>query len=341
MNRPPILTFLPAAIDACALYRMFQPHMYLKNSRFVFSPHRMPLEEFAEADVCIVQRQCTEGNFLAIKAMKELGMKIIYDLDDNLWAVPNSNPAARVFRAVQEALAYIAAQCDLITVSTLKLKGVVTNELSKRATQTVPVRVVPNMLSLDWFHSPLLPKDPEKVIVGWAGSNTHAGDIVYAWDALPKALERVPNLYMEFVGGAQPPSTIKDHPRVRIRSWVPVAEFPARFSSWGWDICLAPLDDNRFNRSKSNIKMLEAAAVGAICFVSPVGPYADFCDLHPDLNYLECLTSTQWENKIVEMAQDKARRQALAETMYKVAVANYEIKSHIGVWNDIVNEVLS
>jgi glycosyltransferase involved in cell wall biosynthesis len=42
-----------------------------------------------------------------------------------------------------------------------------------------------------------------------------------------------------------------------------------------FDIGLAPLVDNRFNRSKSFIKILEYAALGVPFIASPVGPYAD------------------------------------------------------------------
>lgn len=333
MNRDPIVAFLPAGLDACGLYRMFQPHVHLKNSRFVFNPQKMPIEEFAEADICVVQRQCTEGNFLALKIMKDMGMKVIYDLDDNLWAVPASNPSAKVFKAVEKALSFIASQCDMVTVSTPVLRTAVKTELCDHGGCQVNIEVVPNMISTAWFHPPLF-KDESKVILGWAGSNTHAGDIVYAWDALPKALEKVPNLYMEFVG-AEPPEEIANHPRVKVRGWIPVAEYPARFSSWGWDICLAPLDDNRFNRSKSNIKMLEAGAVGAVCLVSPVGPYAEFCRLDPELKYLQCLTRAQWENKIVELASDHAKRKYYSDLMRGYVLDNYEICSHIGIWDRI------
>jgi glycosyltransferase involved in cell wall biosynthesis len=335
MTKDPIVAFLPAGLDACAYYRHFMPHLHLKNSRFVFSYHQMPIADFCEADVAVVQRQCTEGNFLAFKAMKQMGMKVIYDLDDNLWAVPNSNPTAPVFKAVKEGLNFIASKCDVITVSTPQLRLAVQRAMPNMGLR---IEVVPNMIDLDWCHPPLLPRDPKRVTLGWAGSNTHAGDIGYAWEALPVALEKVPHLYMEFVGMA-PPKSIANHPRVKARSWYPTAEFPARFSSWGWDICIAPLEDSRFNKSKSAIKMLEAGAVGAVILVSPVGPYKDFCKLHPELPYLECVVNSQWINKIVELATDHAKRQYYADLLRETVIKHYEVKSHIHIWEDLLRSL--
>lgn len=338
MSRLPIVAFLPAGLDACALYRMFQPHMHIEHSRFVFSYHKLPVEDFAEAGVAVVQRQCTQGNFMAFKAMKDMGMKIVYDLDDNLWAVPATNPAAATFKAVREGLNFMAAQCDLITVSTRALKAAVSTSMIHAGVRGLDIRVVPNMIDLHWFHQPLLPKDPARVTLGWAGSNTHAGDIGYAWDALPEVLERVPHLYMEFVGmGA--PRAIAEHPRVRQRPWVPVAEFPGRFSSWGWDICIAPLEENRFNRSKSNIKMLEAGAIGAVCLVSPVGPYAEFCETDRRMHYLQCYGRGHWVAKIIELATDHAKRAYYAQVLRENVVSQYEVASHIHIWEDAVKSL--
>jgi hypothetical protein len=317
---------------------MFQPHMHIANSRFMFTYGKLPVEQFAESNVAVVQRQCTQGNFLAFKAMKELGMKIIYDLDDNLWSVPASNPAATTFKAVREGLTFIAGQCDLITVSTPALKTAVRTAMAHAGSSRLRVEVIPNMIDLSWFHAPALPKDPTKVIMGWAGSNTHAGDISYAWDALPNALEKVPHLHMEFVGMA-PPQSIIGHPRVRQRGWVNIAEYPARFSSWGWDICIAPLENNRFNFSKSNIKMLEAGAIGAVCLVSPVGPYGAFCDTDPDMQFLQCFSRKHWEDKIVALAEDAALRQHYADVLRKNVIAQYEVTQHIHIWETAVRSL--
>jgi hypothetical protein len=338
MNTEPIVAFLPAGLDACALYRMFQPHMHMPHSRFVFSYKKLPIEDFAEAKVAVVQRQCTQGNFMAFKVMKDLGMKIIYDLDDNLWAVPATNPASTTFKAVREGLIVIASRCDLITVSTPSLQTAVRTAMAHSGVTGLRIEVVPNMIDLNWFHQPQVPKDKEKVILGWAGSNTHAGDIGYAWEALPSALAKVPNLYMEFVGMA-PPASIANHPRVRQRDWVGVGEFPARFSSWGWDICIAPLEDNRFNRSKSNIKMLESGAVGAVCLVSPVGPYAAFCETDPEMQYLVCYSRLAWETKIVELASDSAVRAHYAQVLRRNVEAQYEVTRHIHIWKDVVSSL--
>jgi len=93
-----------------------------------------------------------------------------------------------------------------------------------------------------------------------------------------------------------------------------------RWASWQWDVSIAPLDINRFNSSKSNIKMLEAAALSIPCLVSPAPPYADFCKKSKLLRqHLLCYSLRDWETKIEAVVRNKDLRLALGAEMRKVA----------------------
>src|SRR5438445_363767 len=97
-----LTAFLPAGRDACALWRMYLPHLHIEDSRFILSIGSLPLEEFVETDICVVQRLASKGNQMAIEIMKETGKKVVYDLDDNMWQIPKYNPAKQFIEPLRE-----------------------------------------------------------------------------------------------------------------------------------------------------------------------------------------------------------------------------------------------
>lgn len=323
----PTAAYLPANMDGCALYRQFIPHLNIPGSRFVFKLGPVPFSDFAEADVVIVQRQVTQQNFQAIKQMKAVGLKVIYDTDDNLWALQASNPHKELFDTHKDGFGMCAMECDAITVSTKGLQSAVRGQLPKFKGE---ILICPNAMDFNLFQPVSVKKNPDTVVLGWAGSNTHNADVKDAWEILPDVMREHDNVYMEFVGTAPPPSLL-GHPRVRLRRFVPVGEFMSRLSSWGWDITLAPLEDNRFNRSKSNIKMLEAGALSIPILISSVQPYDEFCALG-DLNWLKCSTPIQWKNKLNELIKEPELRNLYGERIKRVSQQWFDIKTLKDNW---------
>jgi hypothetical protein len=55
--------------------------------------------------------------------------------------------------------------------------------------------------------------------------------------------------------------------------------YPHIIGSMGFDLVLAPLQDNVFNRCKSNIKLLEMGALGIPTIVQDLTPYKKYTDL--------------------------------------------------------------
>ena len=329
------------------MYRMFWPHCHLENSKFIFHPVKTPVSEMADADVVVVQRQCTQGNLASLKGMKDMGLKIIYDLDDDLWGIPGSSPAKRIFEPVKQSFGKCMEVCDAVTVSTEPLRTAVRTAVP-HARRNMEIFVVPNGVDFDFLHPAPLPKPEGRVTVGWGGSNTHQADVGVAWRVLPELLEELPQLYLEFVG-MFPPQKICGHPRVRIREYCPVGEFSSRFPSWGWDIVLAPLDDARFNRSKSSIKVTEAAAIGAVCLMSDVGPYSRFCALadppgHPregDLSWLLCRTSNDWKDKLRDLVLNADLRAEMAQRIRRTAEEHFEQGKLMELWRQAFAAVLA
>jgi len=325
------VAWLPAGRDACALYRMLIPSMHTQNSSFILSEGMMPLEEFVDVDVTVVQRIATKGNLEAIKIMHQCGMRVVFDLDDNVWSIPKYNPAQQAYETIKEGIGVCALEADVLTVSTQALKDAVIKyvpEFKKRR-----VEVIPNAVDFDYFQPKVMYPD-RLFTVGWGGTNTHSEDTRKVFDCVASVVKDRNDIRFETVGLPMP-EKLKDHKRAATREYVPVAEYAARLASWGWDLFIAPLEYNEFNRSKSNIKILEAACVGSPILVSDVGEYGKFCRMDKELQYLLCNSDTDWKRKIVELKNEPKHREALVLKMRKVVRQNFEAKTVAKQWRAV------
>ena len=329
LGRIPKTAFLPANIDACALMRMYLPHLHIPGSLFLFRMGALNLQELKDYEVIVVQRQVTPQNYAALRMMKDAGKKIIYDLDDDVWSLPSTNPVQKVFKAVEQGFGECMKWVDVITVSTQTLKKAVQLSLPQHKQE---IFVTPNSLDFDLMQPSPMERDDGKLVMGWAGSNTHDGDMREVSEVLPKMIKKYPHLHVEFIGGF-PPNNMRGMERVSYRPWVPVGEFANRFSCWSWDISMAPLDDNRFNRSKSALKLLESAAVKIPCLVSNVRPYYEFCSLGgEELKWLLCDTHWDWEKKLQRLIEDAEHRQRMATLMHETARKYFNIETVKDNW---------
>lgn len=324
--------------------RMFYPKLYIPGARFVFTEGPPLLNDISEADVAVVQRMMVDGNIKWIQIARQLGIKVIYDLDDNLWEMPNANPAKQYFEEHSsiKGLEACAEWADVFTVSTRDLQKVVQNKWSKLRNvatgKPIPVLLCENRTPLTLFQKQEgISYEHEGVIVGWSGSSTHAGDLFDIWHVLYKLLVENPTMQLELVG-QPPPLYLLRHPRTRMRPWVNVSEYPARFATWNWDIILAPLEKHKFNRSKSSIRMQEAGALHKPCLATDYGPYNDFVYRgETKLQYLLCDNTSHWETKLHELVRTSSLRNELGEAMYANVAKNFRVEQSVPEWQEAID----
>lgn len=334
----PSFCFTPAGIDACALWRMYQPHLNLKYSRFLFTQGVPPIDEIAETDIVVVQRMMTAGNYEYMKYVNRFGLKIVYDLDDNIWNIPKENPAHTAFTpAMIKGLEICMSAATVVTVSTKHLENIVKQKLSGiRSSLTgkaIPVVRIENKVDLRLFKP--LNIEREKVVIGWGGSNTHSADLKRIWRVLEKVLAKYSHVRLELVGTTPPPdSSLVNHERVKILPWCHISEYGNRFATWSWDIILAPLEGNAFNLSKSGIKMIEAGAIGKPCLAQKLAPYYNVALHNKELLWLLC-ENHQWLSKIERLINDTEYRKYLGRLSRENVEKHYDIKDNIPVWKNL------
>lgn len=262
-----------------AYIRLLQPLTHPSIAgRFYVTPS--PVYYGQEAEIVFVDRlwrpDCTPEMAAQLAAdVRRNGGKLVYQIDDDLLALPADAPAAQTKR---EIVATFLREADGVIVSTAALRA-------RYASLNAQIRVVGNALDerLVVNGASLSEMDGERMVLGYMGTLTHDDDLRLLLPALTEVAGSlsVP-LELQIVGGVAGAQTLEQlrqlpFPVTQLRP--PTSEYPL-FLPWftgnvRWDIALAPLCDTPFNRAKSDIKFLDYAALGAPGIYSNLPVYAE------------------------------------------------------------------
>ena len=243
----------------------------------IYNNRYMPFQNaYKDNSVITFQRSAGPQQLDMIRHFKAMnpGKRCFYEIDDNLFDIPDWNFASGFYNKNSESIKTILRIVDGVICSTEHLKTVMSPYNNN-------INVSPNHLpQFIWgdceyknFEEDIMYRQPR---ILYAGSHNHfdtkgsnKGDFSPALiDFVSKTLEKYQWM---FVGGI--PASLKGNPKIIHHEWRPVIEYPRFLKSLNPDICLAPLEDNRFNRSKSNIKALESVAMGVPLVASDLEPY--------------------------------------------------------------------
>lgn len=277
MEEKIIVQFVVPDQSACAYYRLQQVMFNLMcnyRSR-IAATHAFPQTLVSNGQsVVYLQRVLTSQWFEALQEWKEkTKVKVIIDYDDIMWedGLPLYNRAIYHDRVNdrREALSkYLNSVADVVTCSTEFLA----ENLRKYHKD---VRVFPNCLSYSvWgFQGRPLPKTQKML---YAGSPTHYDNLEKQYGDWEIGLVRYVQKYGVKVMGSQPPWFFEGAERV---PWATANTYAKSLftNTADCDFVVAPLAPNDFNRAKSDLKYLEAAAVGRVALVSDFegSPYKD------------------------------------------------------------------
>jgi len=271
----------------------------------------------SSVDVLVGQRVCNlEPSLLWHHLAQSIDRpKLVYELDDDPWALQQEpdNPAAATWGPVLGNVERNLAVSDSVTVSTWRLAEVVSEFTS------APVHVIPNAVPDHIVRDPAIVSDRVKAI-GWQGSPTHDGD--WAEDSAARTvvrwLQRNDGVRLQLLGGQPQPLqragiALKEvHPGTRDLE-VHYSRIRAMF-----DVSLAPLRRSTFNRSKSDIRLLESAALGVPWVATDYGPYAVETDALGGAMVarggLRCRSSAEWRAALDHMVTSHRDRQAMHES---------------------------
>ncbi len=339
MNMSPVNTFRPRLHVVYEYGIDFRPHSspYLRLIRPFSHPKITPYVEssfdldfhnqsvgIANQPVELVILERLWRPDVSLEAVQQLverihraGARFIYSLDDNFFdlVLENKGWPPPEFLPIVE---YCLRQADGMMCSTTALRQRLLEFAPQDDSRWV---VIPNALDerLLVQRRPTQPR--ESLVIGCMGTATHDEDLMMILPALQAVFRRHPKqIELQMVGVTRLADTRQALEGLPVRYIdLPPAEqeYPLFLTWFGanlhWDIALSPLRSTPFNNTKSDIKFLDYAAIGAAGIFSR-GPAYETTVQHQQTGLLAENTPAAWEEAIETLLTDHHLRQHIAQS---------------------------
>jgi hypothetical protein len=322
--------------DGCGKYRVMQPLDALAaRGHQVRYGGQMSAWGREVAEIIIAQRSCMPGPTSLLPTLKAQGKRIVFEVDDNLFAVDPRNNVNWSFWAypwVRENLTTNIKLADLVTCTVEPLAEV----LRKLNPNVV---VLPNAIRSDLLDVPLPIRRGQRdgvTVLGWQGSPTHANDWAIVRPHVAEAMEADHGVRVRFLGTWYLGGLPVDPTRIDIMRWT--KDLDAHYKRiTKFDIGLAPLQDTKFNLSKSGIRAVEYMALGVPGIYSGVPAYAAVVE--DGVTGLVARSSDQWRKHIHDLVNDPARRVEIGDRARKAARA-WTFEERAAAWEAAYASIL-
>ncbi len=295
-----------------------------------------------QADVIVMQRVETRHALAAFYALKDQfpNKPILSEIDDDIFDVAPYNPAAACLAPGSHLSQFAIDQfrnSDGIITTTPYLKDVY-SEFNDH------VYVVPNSIDVQKWDNTTRKSRPG-IRIGWVGSGSHSEDLRLldnVFDAITsknKDAKFVICSYFQEDFSALP-AFLKNRKGITIvNKWSPILKYPAHVAAQDFDIGLAPLVDNKFNRGKSNLRWLEYAALGIPCVASRVGHFAE--TIEDGIDGLLASNSSEFVSHIQTLINDVKYRKAIGKAAHARVYRDFNVDKNIDVYIAAIEDALS
>lgn len=308
------------------LYRTINPMEALKKKGhhvdYAYDALRWKLIE--KYDVVTWNRQKSIDLELVSHYARDLGVKVVFDVDDNEALVPSWNPCFAAFykdgargEAVYQGIRNMRA-ASLVTCST----DVLAEDMSWFNEKVVVLR---NQIDPSQWKGVYRLQHAEPWI-GFFGSNTHKEsmrrivkplvDVLVSTDAklISAGYVEIVDLFPKNVWG-----------KIYTRQFV----FDNVFKSWmkACSVIVRPANDDRFTLCKSENPVLEAGAVGVPILVTDT-LYGEFVK-EAGCGYLVCSSDDEWKEKLIELTKSKEKSRSLGKRLHEWVFTERTYDKHV------------
>lgn len=254
------------------------------------------------------------------------GIGIVWDNDDDVAALPRSNPnyarlGARGRRELVTGVAEMVRIADVVTTPSALLAERY-RELGAR-----DVRALENYVPREFLGAARLKHDG--VVIACLAGLEHQPDYqaLGIGEVLRALMERHADVRVLSIGvGHELPADRCEH--IPLADFLDLARILARA-----DIGIAPLVDTAWNRARSNVKLKEYAAGGLCWLASPVGPYLGMGEAQGG----RLVADDDWEAALERLIVNARERRKLSKRAVKW-VKGEGIERHAHRWEQALRD---
>ena len=299
------------SLSPCAYIRLLLPLHFLAETS---KDYRVEILDensifLKKLDIVICQRFWCQKQFQGNQILGEIkkrGIKVIYDLDDDLLSVTNVHADQQLIKERASLVLSMLSHCDLAVFSTSYLQ----EKYRPLCRNSI---VIPNRLGKQiWKKDNSLPYSEQNKTfrILYMGTATHDIEV----DFLNLIASRIKKAYgsrvsFVMVGGTNSETKSAGWDR-KFPPLNCTTNYPA-FASWllsqSWDLALAPLIYTEFNRGKSAIKLMDYSALGVPIVASSHSEYEKEFAASPGVSLLPNDVGS-WVQKITFLIENEKER---------------------------------
>jgi glycosyltransferase involved in cell wall biosynthesis len=352
---------LISGYDGCGYYRIQLIAKYLNKLPDVYM--KISFEYSKElidwADLIVLQKQVNQKAIPFVEYAKSKGKKIITEVDDDYFNIPEWNPAHKYYLDKQENLINFYKLSDAMTVTNEHLA----QEMRKYNSN---VYVLPNSLDIPFIeklktipdeekfkHIKYLNKNQKKLsiqeafdflkdkkVIGWGGSPTHLRDLQQATNALIEICKKDKDIVLMMMACSTDDllNNINSDQIILVNP-VPIFLYHKNLILQKWDLGICPIEDNLFNRSKSNLKYLEFSSLGFACVCSDVENYRKTIN-HLENGILTKNTDDSWYTAFNSILYDDDLKNKIGNNAEFLVKKDYDISKNYIYWYNLYKDIL-
>lgn len=262
-----------------------------------------------------------------------MGLKLVVDIDDDVFNVHPYNYAYKDIHEGTEshkAFQLLFREADALVTSTEHLREAML-PYNKNIT------VIPNTIDPEIWKVPIKKNKSDTVKIGWVYGPTHSQDVPVILPVIKEILKKYPNVEFTHIGFKDPDfDNLKGNHKM-VFGTNGYKEFPAFLASQGMDILIAPILDDYFNRSKSNIKWMEGAMCEVPMVCSAVEPYNKSIT-HGKDGFL-AKTTSEWIKYLSLLIENKDLIEKIGKEAKKTVLREYTVDKHLHKYTDLFKKL--
>ena len=282
---------------------------------------------YNDYDIVFVQREAIMiGSSYFEKRIRRSKAKHVFDFDDSIWLMDTSdgNKKYEWLKNPEKTVRNIR-YADMVFAGNAYLANYARS-------CNAYVKIIPTTIDTD-FHKPL-PKNNDKLIIGWIGSHTTIKHFEYALDFLTSIKKKYPQVEIRVVGDAD---YINEALNIKGIAWSFNTEVEMINS---FSIGIMPLPDDEWAKGKCGLKGLSYMACEVPTIMSPVGVNTEIIQ-HGKNGFLAS-TTDEWISCLSQLIESLELRESMGKAGRQTVLEKYSVLSqqqnYLNAFKDVLEQ---